>query len=207
MSEFFENYISIADGIYGLLAGHGEVILHDLKTWKIAYIKGDLTQQKVGDPSLIEDLGTLDMNHQGAITSHVMTRTGRRLKSITILLKTPLMECFGAMTLHLDVSRLEDAKHWLETIISLPHLSAQPNRPQDTEKTIQDMIIHYIQDHGLSLALLTQKHKREIIEYMFHKGMFSVKKSQESVANILKIGRATVFNYLKTLKAGRSLSR
>jgi predicted transcriptional regulator YheO len=207
MSELFENYISIADGIHALLAGHGEVILHDLKTWRIAYIKGNLTKQEIGSPSLIDDLGNLDVNHQGAMTSHVMTLTGKRLKSITILLKTPLMEPFGAMTLHLDISMLEDAKHWLETLISLPRLADQPNKAHDVEKTLQDTIINYMQERGLSLALLTQKHKREIIEYMFHKGIFSVRKSQNIVAKILKIGRATVFKYLKTLNAGQTLSK
>jgi predicted transcriptional regulator YheO len=205
MTELFENYISIADGIYGLLAGHGEVILHDLNTWKIAYIKGNLTKQQVGTPSLIDDLGKLDINDQSTITSHVMTRTGKRLKSITILLKNTFGEPFGAMTIHMDISMLEDAKHWLETLISLPRLSDQPNKGQDAQKTLQDTIIHYTQEHGLSLALLTQKHKREIIEYMFHKGMFSVRKSQHIVAKILKIGRATVFKYLKILKTGQPL--
>ncbi|MBN9565101.1 MAG: PAS domain-containing protein [Alphaproteobacteria bacterium] len=205
MSDSFENYIAIADGIHGLLAGHGEVILHDLNSWKIAYIKGSLTQQNAGSPSLIDDLGKLDTNDQGIITSHVMTRTGKRLKSITILLKDTLGEPFGAMTIHMDISMLEDAKHWLETLISLPQLSSQSATHSDWEKTIQDTIIHYVQEHGLSLVLLTQKHKRDIIEHMFHKGMFNVRKSQLIVASILKIGRATVFKYLKTLKSGQSL--
>lgn len=55
-------------------------------------------------------------------------------------------------------------------------------------------------ERNLSLTILTRDHKRELIEALYAEGAFEGKSAPEYVANVLSMGRATVFKYLKELK-------
>jgi predicted transcriptional regulator YheO len=52
----------------------------------------------------------------------------------------------------------------------------------------------------LSLNLLTRDHKRELVLALHAEGAFKGKSASNYVANVLNMGRATVYKHLKELK-------
>jgi predicted transcriptional regulator YheO len=55
MHRELKNYTAIAQAISLLLYPHAEVVLHDLKTGRIAAIYNPFSKRKVGEESLLEE--------------------------------------------------------------------------------------------------------------------------------------------------------
>lgn len=51
--------------------------------------------------------------------------------------------------------------------------------------------------YNLSFDHLTQEHKKALTKHLFELGAFHEKNSADYVAKVLKLGRATIFKYLK----------
>lgn len=59
MNTLYSNFLAIAQGISLLFYPHVEVVIHDFKASKIAAIFNNVSKRKIGDKSLIEDIGDL----------------------------------------------------------------------------------------------------------------------------------------------------
>ena len=61
-------------------------------------------------------------------------------------------------------------------------------------------IEQYLTDKNLSLKHLNKKQKQELVQHLYHKGIFNFKNAAPFIAQYLNISRASVYNYIKQLK-------
>src|SRR5690349_1263722 len=106
-SPFLKNYFPIAEGLATLLHPHAEVVIHDIAKNKIAAISNSFSKRKVGDESLLEEDFKIQDDTR-IIGPYPRTNwDGRKLKSLTVILRSPEGEPIGLMCINLDVSHFE----------------------------------------------------------------------------------------------------
>jgi D-arginine utilization repressor len=193
-----ENIFNVAKGFVQLLAPFVEVVIHDLGKDKIIFIEGGLSKRQVGDPSFLEEGPEFwqEQIHQQIYPK--IEYDGRLIKSLSI----PLQEqgrIKGLICLNFDVSAFQNLKNLATLFIEGTHQpQPEPLFKNDWHERIHQSIAHYLQAQGLSLAHLTHKQKREIVQHLDHQGAFAEKNAADYIAKVLNLGRATIFNYLRS---------
>lgn len=194
-------YQSIADAIATLFYPYAEVVLHDLATQSVAYIANNFSKRELGDDSGLDELeNTPDATVIGPYEK--LNWDGRKLRSISVVLRDDAGVVLGMMCVNLDISVFEGARAALDLFLSGSKLVAQPALlfEDDWQERINRFIHGWLQQRQLSLSILNREHKRELVEALLHEGAFRGKNAANYVANVLGMGRATVFKHLKELK-------
>lgn len=194
-------YQSIADAIATLFYPYAEVVLHDLATQSVAYIANNFSKRELGDDSGLDELeNTPDATVIGPYEK--LNWDGRKLRSISVVLRDDAGAALGMMCVNLDISVFEGARAALDLFLSGSKLVAQPAVlfEDDWQERINRFIHGWLQQRQLSLSILNREHKRELVEALLHEGAFRGKNAANYVANVLGMGRATVFKHLKELK-------
>lgn len=194
-------YQSIADAIATLFYPYAEVVLHDLATQSVAYIANNFSKRELGDDSGLEELeNTPDATVIGPYEK--LNWDGRKLRSISVVLRDDAGAALGMMCVNLDISVFEGARAALDLFLSSSKLVAQPALlfEDDWQERINRFIHGWLQQRQLSLSILSREHKRELVQALLREGAFRGKNAADYVANVLGMGRATVFKHLKELK-------
>ena len=97
---------------------------------------------------------------------------------------------------------VENAKAALDLFLSPSKLIPQPDSlfRDDWQERINTFLHAWLRERQLSLNLLTRDHKRELVLALHAEGAFKGKSASNYVANVLGMGRATVYKHLKELK-------
>ncbi|MGR2663262.1 helix-turn-helix transcriptional regulator [Chromobacterium haemolyticum] len=200
-AAMLSRYQSIADAIATLFYPYAEVVLHDLATQSVAYIANNFSKRELGDDSGLDELeNTPDATVIGPYEK--LNWDGRKLRSISVVLRDDAGAAIGMMCVNLDISVFEGARAALDLFLSGSKLVAQPAVlfEDDWQERINRFIHGWLQQRQLSLSILNREHKRELVEALLHEGAFRGKNAANYVANVLGMGRATVFKHLKELK-------
>ncbi|MGR2681911.1 helix-turn-helix transcriptional regulator [Chromobacterium haemolyticum] len=200
-AAMLSRYQSIADAIATLFYPYAEVVLHDLATQSVAYIANNFSKRELGDDSGLDELeNTPAATVIGPYEK--LNWDGRKLRSISVVLRDDAGAAIGMMCVNLDISVFEGARAALDLFLSGSKLVAQPAVlfEDDWQERINRFIHGWLQQRQLSLSILNREHKRELVEALLHEGAFRGKNAANYVANVLGMGRATVFKHLKELK-------
>jgi predicted transcriptional regulator YheO len=171
-----------------------EVVIHDLASGTIGYINGTLSKRKVGDPSLLQEglMSGIDMTESLEKTYTKLSFDGRLVKSCSVIFDKRWMIC-----LNCDVSVFDSMKNLANQL--LQSSSPQPKAlfHHDWQEQLHKSIHAFLQKKQWSFETLRSAQKKEMVFYLFQQGAFSQKKASDYLAEILHMGRATIFNYLK----------
>lgn len=184
-------YVPLCDSIVLLLKPLVEVVIHDLSSGTICYINGDLSKRKVGDPSLLEpDELEKDIDK---IVYPKINFDGRLIKSISVPVEENGLICINA-----DVSIFNQMKNLGDMFLHM-----QPtNQPEslfkkDWQEKLHTTIHAFLHKQSWNFEALNQQQKKEAVKHLFTCGAFEEKHAADYIAQILHLGRATVFKYLK----------
>lgn len=184
-------YIPLCDSIVLLMRPLIEVIIHDLVLGKICYINGNLSKRKVGDSSLLA-LGEFEKNIDQIIYPKI-NFDGRLIKSISVPVDNKYLICINA-----DASVFSQMKNLGEVFLNTIK-DSQPESlfKNDWQEKLHVAIDDFLKKQGLKFDELNQFQKKILTKYLFDLGAFAEKNAADYVANILRLGRATIFKYLK----------
>jgi hypothetical protein len=168
-----------------------EVIIHDLVSGKIYYINGNLSKRKVGDSSLLAP-GEFEKNIDQIIYPKI-NFDGRLIKSISVPVDNKWLICINA-----DASVFSQMKNLGEVFLNTINES-QPESlfKNDWQEKLHVAIDDFLKKQGLKFNELNQFEKKMLAKHLFDLGAFAEKNAADYVANILGLGRATIFKYLK----------
>lgn len=193
-------YFPVAQAISLLLHPHGEVVIHNLKTGKIAAIYNNLSKRNIGDDSLIEELA--DYTKLPDIFPVYMKTNwdGRKMKSITATLRDKKNNPIGLFCINLDISKWEEFLHFLNQWSSTPNPQNQSEIlfKDDWREKINLYVSEYLKKEGTILKKLTKEKKQDLIKTLHREGAFKAKNAATYVADVLDLSRATIYNYLRT---------
>jgi len=196
------NYKTIADSLATLLFPHAEVILHDLSSQTVVHIANNISKRKIGDDSALEEISG-DLATQLSIGPYQkLNWDGQRVRSITSVLLDDKGKPEVALCINLNYSVLEQARDALNLFFQTSRMVAQPEAlfRDDWQERINTFLHAWLQERHLGLNSLGRDDKRDLIEALYHEGAFEGRSAFDYIANVLSMGRATVYKYVKALR-------
>lgn len=200
----FANYAAMADAIATLLFPHAEAVVHDLASQAVVHIANNLSKRQLGDDSALGEL-TGDLASQPNIGPYPkLNWDGQPLRAITSVLRDEQGKPEAALCINLNYSVLEQARDALNLFFQASRLAPQPAVlfRDDWQERINTFLHGWLQQRHLALNTLTREHKRELVEALYHEGAFEGRSAHDYVGNVLSMGRATVYKYVKALREG-----
>jgi len=193
-----EHYSAIAEAIVRLLYPHAEVVLHDLKSGKIAAIYNGLSKRKVGDDSLIEEINDFKELPDLFPIYQKTNWDGRRMRSTSATLRDQQGNPIGLLCINFDVSHWESFRHLLDLWLKVESEPA-PLFSEDWREKINVYVSEYLKREGTTLKALAKEKKQELVRALHREGAFKVKNAANYVADVLDLSRATIYNYLRKM--------
>ncbi|MGG5873290.1 helix-turn-helix transcriptional regulator [Pseudomonas peli] len=197
-----DNYRTIADAIATLFFPHAEVVLHDLRTQKVDYIANNISKRVIGDDAALEDMLSGEIDERTIGPYEKLNWDGQKIRSVSSVLRDANGTPIAVLCINLNISMFETAKQALELFLSSSKLVPQPDAlfRDDWQERINTFLHSWLRQRQLGLNLLTREHKRELVEALHAEGAFKGKSAANYVANVLNMGRATVYKHLKEIK-------
>lgn len=194
-----ELYFPVAQAISLLLHPHGEVVIHDLKTGKIAAIYNNFSKREVGDDSLIEELADYTQLPDVFPVYAKTNWDGRKMKSTTATIRNKKGNPVGLLCINLDISRWDELRHFLDEWSSTQNHQNQTDIlfKDDWREKINLYVSEYLKKEGAILKMLSKEKKQDLIKALHREGAFKAKNAATYVADVLDLSRATIYNYLR----------
>jgi D-arginine utilization repressor len=186
-----------ATAIERLLYPHAEVVIHDIKKNRIAVIMNAFSKRRVGDPALLtEEESHMESDWIGPYEK--INWDGRKLKSVSSLIRDEQGQAVAMLCINLDISDLEKVNKFISGFIGGDNMVPQPELlfKEDWQEKINQSVYTYLNQKQLTLENLRRHEKKALIEYLQKIGAFNAKNAALYVARVLKVSRATIYNYL-----------
>lgn len=200
MKKAIKAFLPTAEAVQRLLHPYAEVVVHDISQNKIVAIYHPFSKRRVGDPSLLsqEEMAALE-DCIGPYEKR--SGDGKKLKSVSSLIRDENNKAVGMLCINLDVSKLDTYQKILAEFIGGDNLIPQPEPlfKDDWQERIHLCVHQYLEKHHLRLETLGRQEKKDLIEHLHKTGAFSAKNSAQYIAQVIKTSRATVYNYLAEL--------
>ncbi|CDG82197.1 helix-turn-helix transcriptional regulator [Janthinobacterium agaricidamnosum] len=197
-------YYPIASAISVLFHPQVEVLIHDLKTEKIAFIANPISKRKIGDSSLGDQFPDTALEEDVIGPYRKVNRDGRNLRSITAVLRDANQAPIAVMCINFDVSRFEDIAEQIKAFAFLPH-SLEPHAPffhdnwrQAMERAVQEQE----SSAGAPIKAMNAGQRLQLIRRLEADGLFNVRNAPPVIAERMGISRAALYKHLKTIRGG-----
>lgn len=201
---FTQRYIPMIQGIISLFAPFVEIAIHDVESGRISAIFNDITNRKVGDISPLKTLQLPVDQFPDVFEPYYETNwDGRKIKCTTITVRDDHHKPVTLICINFDVSVFSDMQVNLETFLKVRQDTGNPVELYggNWQEKIDDLISHFLLKHKLILGKLSREQKKSLIEELSKEGVFFFKNAAPYIAQKLDISRATIYNYLKILRA------
>lgn len=204
MKKAIQAFLPTAEAIHRLLHPHAEVVIHDIKLNQIVAIYHPFSKRRIGDSSLFTKEEEMARLEDCIGPYEKINWDGRKLKSVSSVIRDENNKAVGMLCINLDVSKLEKLNDLISSFISSEILSPQPDPlfQDDWQERINKYVHVYLIEHHLTLESLNRSEKKELIDHLNKVGAFSAKNAALYIAKIIGVSRATIYNYL--LAAGKS---
>ncbi len=197
MKQAIKQFLPTAEAVQRLLHPFAEVVVHDIKLNQIVAIYHPFSKRRVGDSSHFapEEMASLE-DCVGPYEKKNFD--GRTLKSTSSVIRDEHNKAVGLLCINLDVSMLEKFNKSITDFINCASLVPQPVPlfKDDWKERINVYVHNYLDEHHLALEILNRQEKKSLIEHLYKIGAFTGKNAAQYIADIIKISRATVYNYL-----------
>lgn len=191
------SYKPIGEAISLLLFPHAEVVIHDLKTGCIEAIFNNLSKRTKGDESLLDEVKQLSDTQDVFPPYFKMNWDGRKIKSVTAVLRNPRSKAIGLLCINLDISKWEELHLFILDLIKPATEMPDFLFKNDWKEKINRYVSSYLKQHSLRVESLDKSEKKKLLHALYKEGAFNTKNAASYVADVLQISRATVYNYLK----------
>jgi predicted transcriptional regulator YheO len=202
--HFIREAEKIAVALGRMFPGLCEVVLHDLRDPEnaIRAIENNLSGRQVGDSATELGLARIaDPEYPSVIQNYPnQFPDGRPVKSTSIGIKNTEGEYIAALCLNLDVSVLSPVTLALSNLVA----TDTEHREQPLE-TLRDRNARELRrevearaaERAATPRSLSREDKKELVRQLQRDGYFDSRDAAQTIADLLGVSRATVYNYAK----------
>lgn len=199
----------IAAAVANLLGPHCEVVIHDFSDLEhsIVHLEGNVSNRAVGDAATDLLLSRVRAGRTDEDLHNYRTRgaAGGTLKSSTVFLRDRDGRPRGAFCVNLDIDVLQRARDGIDALLRVEERSSvSETLSGDIDGTISAVFAETVRAMDMHLPVMARKDKLALIARLDDKGMFQVKRAVPVLARAFGTSRATIYNYLKSARAGAS---
>ncbi|MBX7552048.1 PAS domain-containing protein [Streptomyces sp. NPDC004232] len=194
----------IAVALGRMFPGLCEVVLHDLRDPRhaIRVIENDLSGRQVGDSATELGLARIADPDFPSVVQNYPNRfpDGRPAKSTSIGIRNAEGEYVAALCLNLDISVLSPVTRALSNLVATD--TAHGERPLETlrDRTARELrrtVEELSAQRGATPRSLGREDKKTLVRQLYQDGYFDSRDAAQTIADLLGVSRATVYNYAK----------
>ncbi|MGV9318820.1 helix-turn-helix transcriptional regulator [Streptomyces sp. NPDC003660] len=194
----------VAVALGRMFPGLCEVVLHDLRDpdHAIRAIENNLSGRAPGDPATELGLARIADPDYPDVVQNYPNRfpDGRPAKSTSIGIRNSAGEYIAALCLNLDVSVLSPVALALANLVATgtehgaePPETLRDRRSRELRGTVEELAAR----RGGTPRSLGRDAKRELVRHLHGEGWFDSRDAAQTIADLLGVSRATVYNYTK----------
>ena len=189
-------HAATAAAISTLFYPHAEVVIHDLETGRVAGIWNAFSGRKPGMESLVDNV-LEEAGDAGVYGPYEKTgEDGRRLKSVTAVIKDDYGQALGLLCINMDVSHFEAAAKLLAAFTG----AVAPRPPSlfagDWREEINTALHDWLRTRGLALTALKKGDRVALVAALDGRGLFQTRNAVDHLASLIGASRASIYNYL-----------
>lgn len=204
--ETLSAYVPICDAIARLYAPHVEVVLHDLRSDTIHHIANCFSKRRAGD-SALNELADID-RADTVIGPYAKTNwDGRRLKSVSTVLRDDVGEPVGLLCINQDVEALAGVIDQLSGLLGdpVPLAPVAALFSGDWRERINEHVGSFLASENATLAGLSSGQLDGLIAHLDRAALFEIRNATPYVADLLGLSRATLYNRLKRIRTKEAI--
>ena len=194
----------IAVALGRMFPGLCEVVLHDLRDPRhaIRVIENNLSGRRVGDSATELGLARIaDPDYPSVLQNYPNHfPDGRPAKSTSIGIKNTAGEYIAALCLNLDVSVLSPVTLALSNLVATDtEHREQPleNLRDRNTRELRQVVEELAAQRAATPRSLSRQDKKALVRQLHRDGYFDSRDAAQTIADLLGVSRATVYNYSK----------
>ncbi|WP_330336093.1 helix-turn-helix transcriptional regulator [Streptomyces sp. NBC_00557] len=194
----------IAVALGRMFPGLCEVVLHDLRNpdHAIRVIENNLSGRRVGDSATELGLARIEDPEYPSVIQNYPNRfpDGRPAKSTSIGIKNAAGEYVAALCLNLDVSVLSPVTRTLANLVATD--TEHPEQPVETlrdraARELRQAVEAHAAQRAATPRSLSREEKKALVRQLQRDGYFDSRDAAQTIAGLLGMSRATVYNYAR----------
>ncbi|MFI6358821.1 transcriptional regulator [Streptomyces sp. NPDC050743] len=194
----------IAVALGRMFPGLCEVVLHDLRDPEhaIRAIENNLSGRRVGDSATELGLARIEDPDYPSVIQNYPNQfpDGRPAKSTSIGIKNAAGEYIAALCLNLDVSVLSPVTLTLSNLVATDtkHREQPLETLRDrTARELRQAVEVHAAERAATPRSLSREEKKALVRQLQRDGYFDSRDAAQTIADLLGVSRATVYNYAK----------
>lgn len=200
MNKELKKQITFVQGMVELFHPFVEGAIHDLKSGTVAALFNNISQRKVGDTTPLKELNIKTDEFPDYFPPYYKTNwDGKRLKCISFTVRDPSGTPIGLVCFNLDISLFQDLESKFSILLQLNDTGESPIElfGENWQEQVHAHIEYFLKEHKMVLSRLSRTNKKDLIVHLYNKGIFNFKNAAPFVADILRISRASLYNYMR----------
>lgn len=197
--------VALCDSIARLLHPHAEVVLHDLATERVLHLSNALSPRRVGDPSLLDEIGSLEAEGDVIGPYEKTNPDGRRLKSVSTIIRDGEGQGIGLLCINLDVDVFARLAAVLDGFLASPQVRPQPAAlfSADWREGVNRTVGACLAARNVTFAGLGIEGEDALIDRLDRDGTFGFRNAMPYVAEVFGWSRAKLYNRLNRVRTAR----
>jgi predicted transcriptional regulator YheO len=198
----------VINGITATLGSFCEVVVHDFRRPEksVVAIAGSVTGRAVGGSMSEIGMGILARGDEAGDELNYLTRTrtGKIVKSSTMVLRDSAGTVFGALCVNLDITAVNQAHALIGEIAGVatgPAAVPTTTFGNDIGSVVDAIVDSHQLGQNKTWSELDRTQRLELFRGLDERGVFAVRRAVEQVAARLGISRASAYNYLSDARA------
>lgn len=195
--------VPVCRAISALLPGQVEVVLHDLRSGRIAHIENGFSPRKAGDESLTETADyEAELKADGTIGPYLKANSdGARLRTVSAVLRDGDGQAFALLCLNLRLAELEAARDVLANLTSLAGGGAPDMLRNDWREVANAIVAATLKELKIPFNRLRRPERLIVVKRLLDADIFSARGSSDYVAEALGISRAGLYDLIKQARS------
>jgi predicted transcriptional regulator YheO len=193
-------YLPMVEAVAKLFSPFMEAAVHDVKLGKLVAIYNNISKRNVGDSTPLRELGTpLDKFPDYFEPYYKTNWDGKQLKCTSISIRDEEGKVIGLICFNIDTTVFRDIHFNFRAFLEVEPSANNPLElfEDDWKKKINNFIQDYVNRKMTVLENLTPKQKKSLVKELYRRGAFNYKNCSLYLSDLLKVSRASVYNYLK----------
>ena len=179
------------------------MVLHDLRSQRVDYIANNLSKREVGDDSALEDMLEGDSDERNIGPYEKLNWDGQKIRSVSTVLLDAAGQPLAVLCINLNISLFESAKAALDLFLAEQADPATGRAvPRRLAGAHQHLPARLAAAAPARLEPADPRAQARTGPGPARRGRVQGKSAANYVANVLNMGRATVYKHLKELKEG-----
>lgn len=199
--KWLEPHLPICEAVVALFHPLAEVAVHDIRRDRIVAIWNPISERRVGDRSLIDELPAYPDGARVIGPYPKVLADGRAITSVSVVLRNAKGARRGLLCINFDRSPFDGAAGFLTRFAAAIEERPPELFDHDWREQILLVVDEECRTRRLRRDRLTRDQRLALVRVLDERGLFSTRHAAAHAARALGVSRTTVYALLKEARS------